>query len=143
MPTTEELFKSSALYTDEKIYTIVKLPARAVTAAAGVVAEVAAPFSALIVDKDEVSLLIDIEMWEDFQNRLPGAQTEGKFRLITFETVLEFDVTGFMALVSGILAAHGIPILSFAAFSRDHLFVPADKFAIAWDVLESSQKELR
>lgn len=142
MPTTEELFKSSTLYTDEKTYTFIKLPASAVTAAAGVVAEIAAPFSALIVDKDEVSLLIDVEMWEDFQKRLPGAQAEGEFRLITFETVLEFDVTGFMALVSGILAAQGVPILSFAAFSRDHVFVPADKFAIAWDVLESRQKEL-
>lgn len=142
MPTTEELFKSSELYTDENIYTFVKLPARAVTAAAGVVAEVAAPFSALIVDKDEVSLLIDVNMWEDFRNRLPGAQAEGEFRLITFETVLEFDVTGFMALVSGILAAQGISILSFAAFSRDHLLVPADRFEKAWNVLEASQKEL-
>ena len=142
MPTIEELFKTSELYTDEKIYTFVKLPARAVTAAAGVVAEVAAPFCALIVDKDEVSLLMDSEMWEDFQNRLPGAHAEGEFRLITFETVLEFEVTGFMALVSGMLAAHGIPILSFAAFSRDHLFVPTQKFTLARNVLEARQKEL-
>jgi hypothetical protein len=142
VPTTEELFKSSELYNDDQVYTFVKLPTQAVTAAAGVLAEIASPFSVLIVDKDEVSLLVDIEMWEDFQNRLPDAQVEGEFRLITFQTVLGFDVTGFMALVSSILAERNIPILSFAAFSRDHLLVPADKFKETLEVLEARQKEL-
>jgi hypothetical protein len=135
--TAEQILKQAELYTDDQDYTFITLPAGAITAAAGVVAEVGEPFCALLVDKDEVSLMIPQEAWNDFQKRLPGAQVNPTpYRVITFDTPLQADLVGFMALVSTALANAQISILPFAAFSRDHLFVPADQLQTAIAALE-------
>jgi hypothetical protein len=142
MPSAHDYFKQSQLSTDEVVYTAIKLPAQAITAAAGVLAEIAEPFSALIVDKDEVSLYIPLDQYADFTKRLPLATQLGEFRLITFEVEMEFDVVGFMAVVSAILAKANIPIMPFAAFSRDHILVPANQFELAWQSLQEAQASL-
>jgi hypothetical protein len=41
-----------------------------------------------------------------------------------------------MAHISRALAAAGIPLMPLAAFSRDHLLVPSDKFDLTLKVLE-------
>jgi hypothetical protein len=45
------------------------------------------------------------------------------WRLITFDMILPFSLVGFLAQVSGALAKEGISILSFSAYSTDHVFV--------------------
>jgi hypothetical protein len=42
-----------------------------------------------------------------------------------------------MAVLSNALAAAGVPIFPFAAYSRDHLLVPADQFDLALVTLEA------
>jgi hypothetical protein len=42
--------------------------------------------------------------------------------------------------VTEVLAAAGVPILALSAFSRDHIFVPADAFDTAWAVLRAAQQ---
>ncbi len=134
--TVDEALKAAQLYTDNQSYRLLKLPARAVTAAAGVLAEIGAPFTALIVDKDEVTLVLYADAVSDFTRRLQGhTASEATYRLITFDVALEPTLTGFMARVSAALAGAGIPIVTFGAFSRDHLLVPADRFDQAWSVL--------
>ena len=59
MTTAVEAFKQARLYTDEKLYRVIRLPAAAIWAGAGVLAEIAEPFSALVADKDEVSLVLN------------------------------------------------------------------------------------
>ncbi|MBL8120273.1 MAG: ACT domain-containing protein [Anaerolineae bacterium] len=122
---------------DEKVYIVVRLPAKAVMAAAGVVAEIAEPFSSVIVDRDEVSLVIPEEAFDDFRARLVGCEVGAiTYRLITFDVVLPLNLVGFMAAVSSVLAEGGISIMAYAAFSRDHLLVPVDQYEQAITLLE-------
>ncbi|MBZ0291860.1 MAG: ACT domain-containing protein [Anaerolineae bacterium] len=141
MPQTiNEILAGASLYTDDQPYTLIKLSPHAIMAAAGVIAEVGEPFSALLVDKDEVTLLIPQEAVADFARRLPGYEASAtSYRLITFDVVLEPDLVGFMAVISTALAEAGVSILPFAAYSRDHLFVAEADFAKAMDTLRRLQ----
>ncbi|GIK65889.1 MAG: amino acid-binding protein [Chloroflexota bacterium] len=136
----KEVLSQTPLYTDEVIYTLIKLPASAIWAGAGVLADLGEAFSVLIADKDEVTLVMALEAWqEEYFKRLPGAEQHGEFRLITFDMVLEFSLTGFMALVATILAEAGVSMIPLGAFSRDHVLVPADSFEKAWTALQASK----
>jgi hypothetical protein len=138
--TVQQALTAAKLHTDDQTYRLVKLPARAVIAAAGVLAEVGEPFAALLVDKDEVTLVLTTGDLEDFGRRLPGhTASADSYRLITFDVELEPTLVGFMAKVSAALASAGVSILPFAAFSRDHLLVPAEQFSTAWDALKKLQ----
>ena len=81
-----------------------------------------APFM-IFKDAHEVTLILDDQ---DLRNMRPGlaeAKIANGYRLLTFETVLDLSVVGFMAAVSRILADAGVPILPISAFSRDHILV--------------------
>jgi len=132
----------ATLYSDDVLYTLIHLPAPAITAGAGMLAEIGTPFSALIVDKDEVTLVLPQDAWQEFAHRLPDHRTAGDYRLITFDLPLDLTMIGFMALVSRILAEAEVPILALSAFERDHVLVPAAQFQAAWDALHAAQARL-
>jgi hypothetical protein len=125
------------LHTDGESYRFIRLPNGRATAAAGVLAETADPFLALMVDKDEITLVLPESVVNDYAKRL-GEYTlsDSAYRLITFDIELNHDLIGFTALVSAVLAEAGVPIMPLAAFSRDHILVPADHFQTAWNALE-------
>jgi uncharacterized protein len=134
--TVDEALQEATLVSDEQVYQIIRLPAVAITAAAGVLAEIGEPFGALIADKDEVTLIIPADTLNRFTRRLLDYQPSATpYRLITFEAVLEPTMIGFMARVSGALADAGIPIFPYAAYTTDHILVPVDKFDAALDAL--------
>lgn len=138
--TVEQALKTAQLYTDNIEYSLIHLPARAIMAAAGVLAEIGEPFGAVIADKDEVTLVIPADAVATFAKRLVEHRaSETNYRLITFDIELEPTLTGFMARVARVLADANVPILPFAAFSRDHLLVPANQFDAAWDALKRLQ----
>ena len=135
--------RDAHLYSDGVDYSIIRLPPRAITAAAGIVAEISEAFCTLIVDKDEVSLIIPVEAVEDFAKRLKDHETSPTpYRLITFDLPLDFSLIGFMAAVSQALAEAEVSILPIAAFSRDHILVPANQFDIAFQALKKLQSTL-
>lgn len=135
--TVEQALSQVNLISDSSEYALVKLPPKAITAAAGVVAAIGEPFCALIADKDEVSLLIPAEAVPDFVSRLPGhTLAEKRYRLITLDVALDLSLVGFMAAISRALAEAGVSILPYAAYSRDHLLVPADQFELAIRTLQ-------
>lgn len=139
MTATQALAKAT-LYSDEQIYRFVTLPPNAVTAAAGIVAQAATPFMALLVDKDEVTLMLEDEDYHEYQKRMKDHQVSDiRYRLITFDLPLEPNLVGFMALVSAALAEASISIMPFAAYARDHIFVPEEQFEQALDVLRKLQ----
>lgn len=139
MTTAHDVLRQAQLHTDDTLYCLIHLPAAAITAAAGVLAEINTPFSALVADKNEVSLLLPQAEWENFADRLPDHQTETGYRLITFDVVLDMNLIGFLALVSGILAEAGVPVLALSAFQRDHILVQASHFDAAWAALRRVQ----
>lgn len=140
--TVQQVIQQAVFYSDDQPYYVLGLPAGAIMAAAGVVAEIGEPFCALIVDKDEVTLLIPAEAWQDFQHRLPGAAVSPIiYRLITIDVPLEPTLVGFMAHVSRALADAAISILAFGAYNRDHLFVPENQFDLALSALEKLKSQ--
>ena len=141
--TIQEALRKASFFSDEKLYKLVRLPSNAITVAAGIVAEMGEPFSALIVDKDEVSLMIDEEALNDFSRRLLGHQAgAASYRLITIDVELEPTLIGFMARISAELAEAGVPIFPYAAYTRDHLFVPAEHQQTALDTLNRLQSSI-
>lgn len=141
--TVRQALQKAHLYTDGVDYSIIKLPPRAITVAAGIIAEIGEAFCALIVDKDEVSLIIPAEAIEDFSNRLRDHSASPMvYRLITFDVELDFNVFGFMAEVSTALAEVEVSILPIAAFSRNHILVRSSQFDIAMQALEKLQSSI-
>ncbi|MBZ0279648.1 MAG: ACT domain-containing protein [Anaerolineae bacterium] len=137
MQTVEQVLAQTKLYTDETDYAVLHLPATAIMVAAGIIAEISEPFCTLVVDKNEVTLIIPNEAIGDFAKRLHKHDTAEKlYRLITLDIELDMDLIGFMARISTALASNGVSILPIAAFSRDHILVPAPQFSIAMQTLE-------
>jgi hypothetical protein len=61
---------------------------------------------------------------------------EGFFKRITFDVALPYDLIGFVAHVSTLLANNTVPILVYSAFSTDHLFVKEEDLGRAVEALE-------
>lgn len=74
-------------------------------------------------DKFEVTLLLDEIDYGTIRHAIRDSKVQGGFRLLTFDTVLDFSVVGFLAEVSRILAGAGVSIVALSAFSRDHILV--------------------
>ena len=138
--TVEQALTAAQLFSDNQDYLLIQLPAKAIMAAAGVIAQIGEPFCAMIVDKDEVSLVIPADAIADFKERLPSYQASNKpYRPITFDIELDMSLVGFMATISRALADTGVPIMTFAAYSRDHLLVPSEQFSVAMAALVKLQ----
>lgn len=134
--TIADLLQQISFISDNEKYEIIHLPPRAITAAAAVIAEVGEAFSALIADKDEVTLILETESYAEYLNRLPDHRVEDqKFALITVDAVLSFDIVGLMAVLSKALAEASVPVFPYAAFSRDHILVPYDRLHDALNAL--------
>jgi hypothetical protein len=123
------------LYSDGRPYAVVSLPRDQMRAATILFGGLAEPFAAMIVDKDEISIVMHELDWSIGGRDLPGTRAESGFRLITFDAVLDLDAVGFMAAVSRALAEAGIALTPIAAYSRDHLLVREKDFEQAWRAL--------
>ncbi len=103
----QSYFKNGRAIVSAKTYVIVKSP------------RAFADAFAVIRDANEITCVIEESKLRS--QKLMGI--EGDWRLITFDMILPFSLVGFIAQVSGALAKHGISILSFSAYSTDHIFV--------------------
>jgi hypothetical protein len=61
---------------------------------------------------------------------------EGYFKRITFDFLLPYDLIGFVAHISTLLANKNIAILVYSAYSTDHLFVKEEDLDGTVDALE-------
>ena len=100
-----------------------------------------APFM-ILMDKHEVTLLLDETDFGTMRHALRDAKTEGGYRLLTFDIVLDLNVVGFMAEVSRVLADANVPIMALSAFSRDHLLIKQNDLAKALKALGEYVGEL-
>lgn len=100
-----------------------------------------APFM-IFSDQHEVTLLLDEIDFGTIRHAVRDAKVEGGFRLLTFGTVMDFTVVGFIAEVSRILAEAGISIVVLSAFSRDHLLIKQNDLSDALKALGPHVAEL-
>lgn len=88
-------------------------------------------FVAVLKDYQETTVILD-------EVRLSGLsyeKAEKNWKILSFETVLPFELVGFLAAVATVLATEKISIFALSAYSTDHIMVKADK-------LEQTQKAL-
>ena len=85
---------------------------------------------AVIKDQNEVTVVAK----EGFVSQT--ISVEGFFKRITFDVALPYDLIGFAAHVSTLLANENIPILVYSAYSTDHLFVREEDLNKAVSALE-------
>ena len=93
-------------------------------------------------DQREVTLLLEDDDWRRIRHAVRDAKVERGFRLLTFDLELQWNVVGYLAQVTQILAAAQIPIGALSSFSRDHLLVKQDDLGKALRVLGDHVKEL-
>ena len=96
----------------------------------------------LLRDAHEVTLLLEDADWRTMRHAARDARAEGGFRLLTLDVKLGWDVVGFLAHVTRILAEAGVPVGALSAFSRDHLLVKQDDLGKALRVLGEHVAEL-
>jgi hypothetical protein len=136
-PALRQALAAARLYSDEQEYCIVHLPAQAITPATAILAENAAPFSVVIVDKDEVTLILNAPSFAEAAPRLRDYRVQDGYRLLTFDLPLDLSLVGFMSVISRVLAEQGIPLMAFSAFERDHLLIPGQHFEAARQALDA------
>lgn len=96
----------------------------------------------LLRDAHEVTLLCEEEDWLAMRHAARDARVETGFRLVTLDIELPWNVVGFLARVTEILAAAGVSVGALSAFSRDHLLIKQDQLGVALRVLGAHVAEL-
>jgi hypothetical protein len=100
-----------------------------------------APFL-VFYDGREVTLLLEENDWQRIRHVVRDARFEPGFRLVTLDVELPWNVVGYLARVTQVLAASGIPVGALSSFSRDHLLIKQDDLARTLRVLGEHVKEL-
>lgn len=93
-------------------------------------------------DRREVTLLLEESDWERIRHLVRDAKIERGFRLVTLEIELPWNVVGYLARITEILAASEIPVGALSSFSRDHLLIKQDDLGRSLRVLSEHVKEL-
>ena len=106
---------------DPSKYTIAKMEA---------VPAVSDKVFAVIRDQNEITVVAK----EGFVQQT--TLVEGFLKRITFDVALPYDLIGFVAHVSTILANENVPILTYSAYSTDHLFVKEEDLGRTVEALE-------
>ncbi len=84
----------------------------------------------------ETTLLVAMASLQEVLARHPGARCERDLAWIRFKAPMGWQVVGFLARVTGALAAEGVPLGAVCGFSRDHLFLAERHLERAAAVLE-------
>lgn len=100
-----------------------------------------APFM-IFKDKFEITMMLDSVDYQTCRHAVRDAKIEGNWRLLTFDLVMDFNVIGFLAEVSRILADANVSIMALSAFSRDHILIKQNDLAKALIVLGQYVEEL-
>lgn len=93
-------------------------------------------------DKWEVTLILDETDYQTCRHAIREAKVDGGWRILSFDLVMDFNIVGFLAEVTRILAEADISIFAISAFSRDHLLIKQDNLAKALKVLGEYVEEL-
>lgn len=135
-PELIHILAQTGLFTDGKVYLILKVG----LAQGDIPSELEAwfvPFWACVRDKDEVTLVLAQESVAQLPSSVTVLDVSPPYRLITFDIPLDWDVVGYLAALTSVLADAGISLFALSAFSRDHILVPAADFDRAWDALSA------
>jgi len=81
------------------------------------------PPAQLVREAGETTLLLSAGRLSEVLARHPASRVQEGLLWIRFEAAMGWEVVGFLARVTGALAAAGVPLGAVCGYSRDHLFV--------------------
>jgi len=87
-----------------------------------------------IIDKNETTVIIEQSKYDDED----VIEIEKDWKVLTFDMVLPFELVGFLAKVSKVLADEKIPLFAISAYSTDHILVKEKDLARAKKKLQNS-----
>jgi hypothetical protein len=94
-------------------------------------------FWQLVIEPDMVTLVVGERDWRAISKAFPRARIERNYRAISFDLDLPDGLVGFMAAISGALAAADVPLLAICGYSKDHLLVRDQHLAAALAAIEA------
>lgn len=103
----EDYFKNGKVYVWKETFAVVKSKKTYSNAFAN------------ILDKNETTIVIDQSKF----NEKDALKIEKNLKILTFDMILPFGLTGFMAKVSQVFADENISIFVISAYSTDHILV--------------------
>jgi len=109
---------------DENRYMIAKL---------GEVPKFSQGIFSIIKDKNEITAIAREG------TDLRSVSEEKFFRLITFNVVLPFGLSGFLSYISNLLSREDIPIFVVSSYSTDHIFVKEEHLDRALGILKENE----
>ncbi len=136
-PELIDILAQTGLFTDGKVYLILKIGLAQGHCIAVEPEKWPASFWACIRDKDEMTLVLVQESLAQLPPSVSALHVSPPYRLITFDIPLEWSVIGYLAALTSVLAEAGISIFALSAFSRDHILVAEANFDRAWEVLDA------
>lgn len=116
-------------------YRLVSLPPDRLAAAAALAGLAAGSFAGLVLERDEVSLAVSEELWQESPLRAHARSEAGPYRVITLDIDVDLHVTGYLAPAAVLLAEAGVPIVPICGFLKDHLLVREEDLERALAVL--------
>jgi hypothetical protein len=137
----QAMWTKTALHVWPERYVLASLRLEALAGAAALAAHPSRAFAALVVERDEVSLTVRKDLWDEAS--LEATAVAGPFRAITFDVNIDLDVCGYLAPAAERLATAGIAIVPQCAFLKDHLLVHERDLAAAVAALEALIAESR
>lgn len=108
------------------------------------IAAIETPFLFVTREEEALSLLIreqDAKLISEFLQRATAEPTV--YRLITFSPSLPWNLVGFMARVTAVLADANIPVGAISSFDRDHVFLRDEFSGRAVDLLRDAARDGR
>lgn len=79
----------------------------------------------LVREPGATTLLVRADQADAILARHPGARVERDLAWVRFDVPMNWEVVGFLALVTSELAREGVSVGAVCGFHRDHLFVAA------------------
>jgi hypothetical protein len=80
-------------------------------------------FAVFIREPNEITLVVPRRKWLRMQHMFDRYDVSDPMKVITFDIKLSFNVYGYIAAISRVLADAGISVLPMSSFKRDHILV--------------------
>jgi hypothetical protein len=91
---------------------------------------------AVVTDGVEITVIAEVG------HGLKVLEEEKPFRIISFDTKLPFDLIGFLAYITKLLADHNISLFAISSFSTDHILMKETYLEKAMEVLRDAQVKI-
>jgi hypothetical protein len=120
---------------------LVSLLHESLNEALSMVSSAGGSFSAIVVEKDEVSLTVKEELWKARAGAFPHHSADGPYRAVSLCVNVDLGVSGYFAPAAERLADAGISIVPQCAYLKDHVLIRAADAERAVEIMEDLARE--